>query len=295
MKIKIFPFIDQLYCRFQDDDVSALGAQLTYYLILAFFPFLILLMTIISYTPVTSEDILKGVSPVLSNTTYKIIEDFVNEILASGSRTLLSIGMIGTIWASANGVMAIVKGLNKAYDEEENRPFWKIIGIAILFTLALGFMILLSFALLVFEKKVGEQLFELFHFPNNFDAIWNFIKYGIPLAIMLVVFVFLYLFAPNRRLSVREVIPGAIFSTVGWVIISILFAFYVDRWDTYTRSYGSLGGIIVLLIWLYFSSVIILLGGEINATLAFLRDGKNKKECKKFSLSLPFFNMKKAK
>jgi membrane protein len=293
MKIKIFPFIDQLYCRFQDDDVSALGAQLTYYLILAFFPFLILLMTIISYTPVTSEDILKGVSPVLSNTTYKIIEDFVKEILASGSRTLLSIGMIGTIWAASNGVMAIVKGLNKAYDEEENRPFWKLSGIAILFTLALGFMILLSFALLVFGKKVGEQLFE--HFPNNFDIIWNFIKYGIPLATMLFVFVFLYVLAPNRRLSVREVIPGAIFSTAGWVIISILFAFYVNRWDTYTRSYGSIGGIIVLLIWLYFSSVIILLGGQINATLSFLRDGKNKAECKKFSLSLPFFNKKKAK
>jgi membrane protein len=293
MKIKIFPFIDQLYCRFQDDDVSALGAQLTYYLILAFFPFLILLMTIISYTPVTSEDILKGVSPVLSNATYKIIEDFVNEILASGSRTLLSIGMIGTIWAASNGVMAIVKGLNKAYDEEENRPFWKLSGIAILFTLALGFMILLSFALLVFGKKVGEQLFE--HFPNNFDIIWNFIKYGIPLATMLFVFVFLYVLAPNRRLSVREVIPGAIFSTAGWVIISILFAFYVNRWDTYTRSYGSIGGIIVLLIWLYFSSVIILLGGQINATLSFLRDGKNKAECKKFSLSLPFFNKKKAK
>lgn len=293
MKIKIFPFIDQLYCRFQDDDVSALGAQLTYYLILAFFPFLILLMTIISYTPVTSEDILKGVSPVLSNTTYKIIEDFVKEILASGSRTLLSIGMIGTIWAASNGVMAIVKGLNKAYDEEENRPFWKLSGIAILFTLALGFMILLSFALLVFGKKVGEQLFE--HFPNNFDIIWNFIKYGIPLATMLFVFVFLYMLAPNRRLSVREVIPGAIFSTAGWVIISILFAFYVNRWDTYTRSYGSIGGIIVLLIWLYFSSVIILLGGHINATLSFLRDGKNKAECKKFSLSLPFFNKKKAR
>jgi membrane protein len=292
MKKKLFSFVEQIYCRFQDDEVSALGAQMTYYLILAFFPFLIFLLTILGYTNVTTNDILENISPLLPKNSYTMIHDFVTEILLTGNKTLLSIGMIGTIWASSSGVMAIIKGLNKAYDEAEDRAFWKIRGIALLFTLALGIVILIAFVLLIFGKIIGEHIFNRLSFPENFDTIWGFIKYGIPLTAMFIVFVFLYRSTPNRRLSYREVIPGSIFSTIGWVVTSILFAFYVNHWDSYTKTYGSIGGIIVLLIWLYISSIIILLGGEINAALYFIRHGKAKQLCKKFSLSLPFFNKK---
>jgi membrane protein len=289
---RLFHFIEQLYCRYQDDEVVALGAQMTYYLILAFFPFLIFLMTIVSYTSVTSNDILANISPVMANNTYTVIANFVNEILKAGNSTLLSFGMIGTIWASSSGIMAIMRGLNKAYDEEEDRPFWKVSGISLLLTLAMGVVILLSFVLLVFGKGIGEHLFVLLHFPANFDTIWNTIKFSIPLITMFIVFIFLYQIAPNRRLNIRDVIPGALFTSLGWIITSVLFAFYVNHWGNYTKIYGSIGGIIVLLIWLNISSIIILLGGEINATLSFIREGKSKQSCKKFALSLPFFNKK---
>lgn len=262
-----FRFMKELYRRYQEDEVSALGAQMTYYLILAFFPFLIFIMTIVSYTSVTAEDILVNLSPLLANNTYSLLNDFFDEILVTGNTTLLSFGMIGTIWASSTGVMAIIKGLNKAYEEKENRPFWKVRGISILLTLAISMLILFSFVLLIFGEEVGERLFELLHFPSNFDTLWNFAKYGIPLASMFIVFLFLYQIGPNKRLSKREVVPGSLFSTLGWIITSILFAFYVNNWGNYTIMYGSIGGIIVLLIWLYMSSIIILLGGEINATL----------------------------
>jgi membrane protein len=286
---KIFRFLEQLYCRYQDDEIGALGAQMTYYLILAFFPFLIFLMTIVSYTSVTSTNILEYISPVVAHDTYTVIETFVNEILKTGNSTLLSIGMIGTLWASSSGLMAIIKGLNKAYDEEEDRPFWKVRGISLLFTLAMGIVILLAFVLLIFGQGIGEHLFKLLHFPTNFAAIWNLIKFSIPLITMYVVFIFLYQITPNRRLTIREVIPGSLFATLGWIVTSVLFAFYVNHWGNYTKTYGSIGGIIILLIWLYLSSIIILMGGELNATLSFLRDGKKKPTCKKFSLSLPFF------
>jgi membrane protein len=286
---KIFRFAEQLYCRYEDDEVGAIGAQMTYYLILAFFPFLIFLMTIVSYTSVTSTNILENISPVLAHETYVVIETFVNEILMSRNTTLLSFGMIGTLWASSSGLMAIMKGLNKAYDEAEDRPFWKVRGISILFTLAMGIVILLAFVLLIFGEGMGERVFIWLHFPDNFNTIWQVIKYSIPLLTMFIVFIFLYSISPNRRLTIREVIPGSIFSSLGWIVTSLLFAFYVNHWGNFTKTYGSIGGIIILLIWLYLSSVIILLGGEINATLTFLRDGKNKPSCKKFTLSLPFF------
>jgi membrane protein len=293
MKKRIFLFIEQLYCRYQDDEVAALGAQMTYYLILAFFPFLILLMTIASYTSVTTTNILANISPILANNTYTLIKDFFNEILNTRNVTLLSFGMIGTLWASSSGIMAIMRGLNKAYDEAEDRPFWKVLGISLLLTLALGFVILLAFVLLIFGQGIGEHLFNWLHFPANFDTIWNVIKFSIPLITMFIVFIFLYQISPNLRLSLREVIPGALFTSLGWLVTSVLFAFYVNHWGSYTRTYGSIGGVIVLLIWLNLSSTIILLGGEINATLSFLRDGKSKARCKRFTISLPLPFFKK--
>jgi membrane protein len=287
---KVFRFVDQLYCRYQDDEVGALGAQMTYYLILAFFPFLIFLMTMMSLTSVTTADILQSIRPMVAHETYTVIEGFINEVLKTGNKTLLSFGMIGTLWASSSGVMAIIRALNKAYDEAENRPFWKVYGISLLFTIALGIVILLAFVLLIFGQGIGEHVFRWLHFPDSFDTIWNFIKFTIPLIMMFIVFIFLYQILPNRRLTVREVIPGSLFSSLGWIVTSVLFAFYVNHFGHYTKTYGSIGGVIVLLIWLYLSSIIILLGGEINATLAFLRDGRNKPECKKYSLSfsIPF-------
>jgi membrane protein len=293
MKKKMFHFIEQLYCRYQDDEVGALGAQMTYYLILAFFPFLIFLMTIVSYTNVTTSDILANFSSIVARDTYTVIEDFINEILKSKNTTLLSFGMVGTLWAASSGIMAIMKGLNKAYDEEENRPFWKVRGISFLFTLAMGVVLLLAFVLLIFGEGIGENVFRWLRFPNNFDTIWNLIKFFIPLITMFIVFIYLYQITPNRRLTLKEVVPGSLFSTLGWIVISVLFAFYVNHWGTYTKTYGSIGGVIVLLVWLYISSIIILMGGEINATLAFIRDGKKKASCKRFTLSIPFFKRRK--
>lgn len=290
MRKRAFLFMEQMYCRYQDDEVGALGAQMTYYLILAFFPFLIFLMTIVSYTSVTASDILSNFSNIVARDTFTVIQSFIEGVLESKNTTLLSFGMVGTLWAASAGVMAIIKALNKAYDEAEDRPFWKVRGISLLFTLAMGIVFLLAFVLLIFGQGISEHVFRWLQFPDNFDMLWNLFKFFIPLITMFIVFIFLYQITPNRRLKLKEVVPGALFSTLGWIAISALFAFYVNHWGNYTKTYGSIGGVIILLIWLYISSIIILLGGEINATLAFLRDGKNKASCKKFTISIPILN-----
>jgi membrane protein len=201
--------------------------------------------------------------------------------------------MIATIWAASNGINAMIKGLNKAYDEEENRPFWKVRGISLLATLFLAVVILMSVFLLIFGKSIGEYLFKWMNYPDGFELIWGILKYAIPLIALMAVFTLLYWITPNRRLTFKEVLPGAIFTTLGWIISSLLFSFYVNQFGNYTKTYGSLGGVIVLLIWLYLSSIIIIFGGEINATLAFSKDGKSKRECKKFGIDIPFFSSKK--
>jgi membrane protein len=200
--------------------------------------------------------------------------------------------MLATIWAASNGVNAIIKGLNKAYDEEETRPFWIVRGISVISTLVLAVVILISMLTLVFGRIIGEYLFEWLNYPVAFPRIWSVLKLAIPLVAIFGVFMLMYQVTPNRRLTWRDVLPGSVFTTVGWIVSSLLFSFYVNHFGNYAKTYGSLGGIIVLLIWLYWSSIIVLLGGEINATYAFGREGKVKCETKKYGLHLPWVNKK---
>jgi membrane protein len=200
--------------------------------------------------------------------------------------------MLATVWAASNGVNAIIKGLNKAYDEEETRPFWKVRGFSVIATLILAVVILVSMLMLVFGRIIGEYLFKWLDYPNAFPWIWSVIKLAIPLVALFGVFLLLYRVLPNRRLSWKDAVPGSLFTTLGWIVSSLLFSVYVNQFGNYAKTYGSLGGIIVLLIWLYWSSIIVLLGGEINATIAFSKEGKVKSAKKKYGLHLPWINKK---
>ncbi|TYQ14978.1 UNVERIFIED_CONTAM: membrane protein [Acetivibrio alkalicellulosi] len=267
----LFKIIRRIYLKFKDDDVPALAAQLTYYLILSFFPFLIFLITLLSYTPITSERVIRDISTILPATSYGIILDTINQILASRSGTLLSIGMIAAIWTSSNGMNAVIRGINKAYNIDESRPFWVVRGISIIATIALAIGILFSFILLVLGELIGKNLFQFMGFSYLFISVWTIARYIIPILFMLLVFILLYRFTPNNSQHCRDIIPGAVFSTAGWILISILFSFYVKNFNNYSNMYGSIGGVIVLLLWLYWISIIILLGGELNASISLIK------------------------
>lgn len=288
---KAIRFLDDLYCRYEDDEVTALGAQMTYYFILAFFPFLIFLMAMVGYTPLTSEEVLVNIADFVPETSALVIADILREITLQRSDALVPIGMIATFWAASNGITAMIKGLNKAYDEAETRAWWKIRGIALLFTLAVAVVILVSFTLLVFGHLLGERMFALLKWnnPERYEAVWRIVKYAIPGSVMVIVFMFLYRYVPNRRQTFRGVLPGSVFASFGWIATSLVFSFYVNNFNNYSRTYGSIGGIIVLLIWLYLSSILLLVGGEINATLTFNAEGRKKPACKPFSKRLAFW------
>lgn len=271
MKNTGYQIIRNLYLRFQEHEIPALGAQLTYYLLLAFFPFLIFILTLLSYTTITSEQVLYDLSRLIPADAFKVVREVVRQTLSSSRQTLLSLGALFTIWASSNGINAVIHGINKAYDERETRPFWKVRGMAIVFTIGLALVIILALVLLVLGRQLGLALSAYTGDSTLYMTSWQLYRFAIPLLVMLVVFSFFYRYAPTKKISFREAIPGAVFSSLGWIITSWVFSFYVNQFDNYTRTYGSLGGIIVLLLWLYLSSMVILIGGEINATLSLRR------------------------
>lgn len=285
-KKKTLRFAENLYCRFQDDEVPAMGAQLTYYLILAIFPFMIFLVSLIGFTPFTTWDLLDATKKVLPQTNSKVLVDWITNVQNNRSGALLSFGIIGSLWSASSGINAIIKALNKAYDEPETRPFWKVKGLSLIVTIVMTLVLVCSLALLVFGRQLGEWIFKTFALPDFFDELWAVAQFVIPIVIIALVFTAMYKYVPNRHLKFKEVLPGAIVATVGWIAASGLFAFYVSNFGNYTKTYGSLGGVIVLLTWLYISSIIIVLGGEVNATLAFDREGKTKPECKKYTHSI---------
>ncbi|MNW58786.1 hypothetical protein D3C74_366690 [compost metagenome] len=224
-------------------------------------------MTLIGYAHISLEDKIHQLEQIMPVEAVSIIEEILQDVSEGRSQALLSFGMLATLWAASKGVNAIIKGLNRAYDIDESRVFWKVRGIAFLATLFIGFVVLLSILLLVLGSWLKTQVFLLADLPYGLQKLWDLLQYAVPLFVMFVVFTLLYWIAPSRRLRLKEVMPGALFSTIGWIATSVLFSVYVNQFSDFTKTYGSLGGVMILLIWLYISSIIILAGGEINAIL----------------------------
>ncbi len=252
----------------KENEVPALAAQLSYYLILAFFPFLIFLVTLAGYTPLTGEEVLSDLSVLLPENTYRTVIEIVREISVMRSGTLLSFSMLAALWIASNGMYAVIRGINKAYGCRESRPFWKVRSIALLYTAGLALLIILTFVTLVFGKILARYLFITTGYRMLFNPVWKTVRVAFPIVSLMLVFSALYHILPDKRLSFRGVLPGTAVATVLWIAISLGFSFYVNSFNSFSRMYGSIGGIMVLLVWLYWSSVIILLGGEINAVLS---------------------------
>lgn len=272
-------FIEQLVYRFSDDGVSEIGAQLTYYLTLSIFPFIIFFLSILQFTPLADTNILQKLLLPLPTETRDLFYGLISGIINEGTITLLSFGALGAIWSSSNGVMAIMKAVNRALDLEENRPYLKLKGLSIIFTLGLFLILIVAFTILIFGEVIFNQIFISYTWPTL--VIWKILKIIIPFSFMVLVFTMLYKYSPsikqNIKIKFSESIPGAIFTSIFWILLSIVFSFYVSNFSNYSKTYGSLGGVIVFLIWLYMSSIVIVMGAEVNATLLSMKDKKNKR------------------
>ena len=257
-------FVNKLIKRIQVDNVSGLAAQLSYFFLLSLFPLLIFLFTLLAYLPFSQEDILRLLRSYAPSDSMEIIEQGLSEVMETNG-TLLSFGIIGTIWSASNGMNALIKAFNQAYGVKERRSFFIARGMSIILTFAMIFVFIVALLLPVFGKQIGVFLFEETGLSEEFLSIWNSLRWVISTIVLFIVFTMLYWLAPNKKLRCRTALPGAAFTTAGWSVVSFLFSYYVESFGNYSATYGSLGGIIILMIWFYLSGVIIIIGGEINA------------------------------
>ncbi|WP_419954137.1 YihY/virulence factor BrkB family protein [Neobacillus niacini] len=254
-----------LWHRIEEDDIPGLSAQLAYFFLLSLFPLLIFIFTLLPYLPIPYPDILGSIREFAPPQTMDLIEKNVNHVMNNRNGGLLSFGIIGTIWSASNGIHALVRAFNKAYDVKESRSFIVSRGMAVLMTAGMIFVFIVAVLLPIFGREIGIFLFSYLGFKMEFLRIWEMLRLVVSALILFLIFTGLYWIAPNVKLRCKSAFPGAGFATVGWILSSYGLSFYVSKFNNFSLTYGSIGAIIVLLIWLYISGFIIIIGGEINA------------------------------
>jgi membrane protein len=263
-----------LWRRLMEDDIASLGAQLSYSFLFAFFPFLIFVITVLGFSSINAEEVLAGVRSIVPLEVFKLVERTISEVMNNKSFKLLSFGILTAVFTASNGFLAVIKGLNKAYDVKEQRGVIKVEIIALSCTVILTLIIVISFILLIFGEINGNLILNHFGLGLSFKNAWNYFRYLVVIIIMMFIFASIYYFIPCRKLTWKEVIPGAIFTSIGWIICSEAFSYYVNKFSNYSMLYGSIGAVIILMTWLFLISILLLVGGEINATLSLCKECK---------------------
>lgn len=264
----------RLFIRIEKHEALGYSAHLAYFFLLSLFPLLITIFSLLPYLPIEQHHIMYFLEDFAPGETLDFIRGNLEEIFESQSGSLLSFGIIATLWAASNGMNAVIRAVNRAYEIEENRPFFIVRGMSVILTIVMIFVFLVALLIPIFGRSIGEYLFSKLGKTNEFINMWTTLRWLISSVILFIVFSVVYTITPNRKIRCVTVLPGALFSTIGWIVASFGFSFYVNNFGNYTLMYGSLGVIIVLMIWFYLSGAILIIGGEINGLNDEIKGGK---------------------
>jgi membrane protein len=253
----------------QKDECLGRAAQLAYYFLFALFPFLLFLTTLLGYLPIPDllDRLLASLGPMLPGEAFQLVQDNIRQLVTGQRGGLLSFGILAALWTSSTALTAIIDSLNRAYDVEEGRPFWKVRLIAVGLTVGLSVFTVVALVLLTFGPQIGGRLADLVGLGRVFELTWNLLRWPVIVGLLILAMAMLYYFAPNVEQEWQWITPGSTLAVLGWLLASLGFAFYVNRFGSYNATYGSIGAVIVLLTWMYVTGLFVLIGGEINAEI----------------------------
>jgi membrane protein len=254
--------------EFNADNCLGLAAQLAYYLLLALVPALVFLIALTSYFPAHALDQMMNTAGALApGEMTQLVRDQLNSIAEGQHGGILTFGILMALWSSSAAVVAMTDALNRAYDIEEARPWWKVRLTAILLTISLAAIVLVALALVLVGPTLAEWLAARTGMGGVFEWTWKILQWPIVFALVVTALGVLNYFGPDAEQDWAWVSPGAVLGTVLWLIASLAFKVYVSHFANYNQTYGSLGGIIVLMLWFYISGLSILAGAEMNAEI----------------------------
>lgn len=271
---KVLAFMDKI----AEDHISAYAAQSAFFLVLSLIPIILLLLTLIQYTPVTKADVMTVAYEFFPTTIRTTMVSIISEVY-NQSRAVIPLTAIIAVWSAGRGTLAMTNGLNCIYDQNETRSYLFLRARAAIYTVLLIIVMALSLVLLGFGNTISLWINQ---YIPMFDYAANFIIEIRTIAVICVLIVFstsIYRFLPNKskeqQRKIKSQLPGAVFTAFGWTLASFVISIYMDIFKGFSNMYGSLTTIVLIMLWLYFCMYILLIGGEINVLLAKQLDKPN--------------------
>ena len=274
IRINIFN-LNKIIKEFNIGEINSKAAEMSFFLLLSLFPFIMFTISSIVYIPILQLN--KGISffeNLMPESAFMIVLYIIDSAISNKSIGFTFMSFFLTMWSSSRAVRAIIKGANKSYKVKETRSYIKVTIVGLLFTISLLLLIFISMIFLVFGEKLGYIVFDFIGLDNIFIKIWDIFRYSVGILIIVITLMCLYKYTPNKKIKTKDTIPGALISTIGWIIVSSIYSYYSNHYANYEIIYGSIGGIIVLITWIYISSWAILIGSEFNAKLCLLKQYK---------------------
>lgn len=263
--------LKQVGRKVQEDDCFGLAGQLAYFVLLSLFPFLMFLVAMVGFLVEDPESSLKTLTEsmrgLLPGDAVGLLVDYIDLTLRSAGPGVLFFGIIATLWSGSAASSALIKASNRAYELHETRSFWKVTGISILMVILFAFLIG-TLSLVILSSQTGDFLQRLIGLPDLFVNLWSIVRWVVAFAVVMLVHDVFYYMAPSTDLPFKWVTPGGLTATALILLSSVALSFYVANLGRYDQLYGQLGAVIVLILWLYVGSFMVIVGVEINAVLA---------------------------
>jgi membrane protein len=252
-----------------DDDVSGLAAQLSYYFFLALFPAFLFLLALASFFPLSNvtDDVGRSLGPFVSPQVIELVKEQMRRLASNENGGLLTLGVAGALWSSSAALVSIVGALNRAYDIEEGRPWWKVRLVAIGLTFGVALFVLMAMSLILLGPTLAAKLGQATGWGTPFEWAWLILQWPLIFALVAIGIGLIYYFGPDAEQDWVWITPGAAAATTLWLVISVLFKIYIANFTDYEAAYGTVGGVIVVLLWFYVSGLALLSGAELNAEI----------------------------
>ncbi len=263
-------FISEIRCfcnRVRKDNISVYSAYGTLFIILSVIPFMMLLLTLIQYLPITEAQLVSIIENILPEAVDPVFRFIVTDLNITFPTTLLSVTAVFTLWSASKGVLGIFRGMNSVYHSFEHRNYIWLRIICLFYTIAFYVIVLFTLILMVFGEQLQVLLIHQFQWLGRFDQLISFLRLLLSILLQTFFFMIIYKVFPDRKASIWTQIPGALVSSVGWMLFSYAFSIYIKYFSGYSRMYGSLTTVMLAILWMYVCICIILFGGELNAWL----------------------------
>ena len=278
--VSTFSIIKRTFRNFIDDDMPTYAAALSYRALFSLFPFLLFLIAMLSFLNLGNffTWLREQAALVLPATAQEVIDPVITD-LQSGKNSIFSVAIVVAIWVASNGIRSLMNAMNKAYNVRESRPGWKLYSLSVLYTLGIAIVLLVAAALMVVGLQWIEWMGSWVGLGDMAVTLWAWLRWPAAILLLMLVVAILYYLMPDVEQAFRFITPGSVVAVIIWIAASLGFGFYVSNFSNYDAMYGGIGAMIVLLLFFYISSAVLLLGAELNATIEHAsRDGKNRGE-----------------